>query len=138
MVANQSSIPSDAYVGGYDIHNQTLHVCRQMIGSSHHTGKANSLLGCVIPYDEKENFFDDKQTFEVLVAKNVQWVPRHGTDPVPGSALVVGQKQNNRVYVGRCLIPDSLVVGKIDNDFYYGFAKKEWNNCINHEVLICS
>lgn len=75
--------------------------------------------------------------FEVLVANNVEWVARHGTDPVPEEALIAGHKPNGQTYIGRCLVKNTLQVGKIDYHFYYGFEGKEWNNCVNHEVLVC-
>ena len=137
MVANQSTIPSDAFIGGYDIHNEALHVCRRIIDSTQHSGKANKLLGCVVPYRQKEYFFKDQHMFEVLVAKSVDWVARHGTDPLPEHTLVVGSKLEGNSYVGRCNVGGALVIGKIDYLLSNSLSGREWKDCNNHEVLVC-
>jgi len=79
-----------------------------------------------------------------LVGKNVEWVPRYGSDPLPHNAFVAGKKANgNNVYVGRCELHDpskgiSQVIGHVDYEFYYPFGLKENNNCRIHQVLVCN
>ncbi len=92
-------------------------------------------MGCVVTESGYENYITND--FEVLVANNVEWVARHGTEPLPENAFVAGTKPGANTYVGRCLIHGTEVVGKIDYNFYYGFLRREWKDCNNHEVLVC-
>ncbi len=83
------------------------------------------------------------ENYEVLVGKNVEWVPRHGGDPLPHNAYVSGKKANGQpVYIGRCDLHDSKgnseVVGKVDYWFYYTEANAEHQDCNNHQILVCN
>ena len=135
--ATQNTIPANAYIGGHDINGEPFAICRFQLNADLIAGKANQQLGCVLTYDGKEVYITNNSTFEVLVANDIQWVARHGTDPLPEYALVVGPKPGGLTYVGRCDIRGTQVVGKIDYNFYYGFSGLEWNDCNNHEVLVC-
>ena len=137
MKATQNTIPANALIAGHDIHGEPFTVCRHQQNSDLIAGKADKQLGCVLTYGTKEVYITNNESFEVLVAKNVEWVARHGTDPIPEHALVVGPKPGGNTYVGRCNIRGAQVVGKIDYDFYYGFSGREWKDCNNHEVLVC-
>ncbi|CAG2180071.1 unnamed protein product, partial [Oppiella nova] len=90
--ATQSTIPTTAYVAGYDADKTPLTVCRHKVDNDLIAGKADKNIGCVVTYGGKEVSVKEGQEFEVLVAQNVEWVPRHGEDPIPVGALVVGNK----------------------------------------------
>ena len=138
MKATQNTIPATALIGGHDVNGQPFAICRhQQNGTDLIAGKADKQLGCVLTFATKEIYITNNESFEVLVAKNVEWVARHGTDPIPEHALVAGTKPGGNTYVGRCNIRGTQVVGKIDYKFYYGFSGREWNDCSNHEVLVC-
>jgi len=104
-------------------------------------GKASKQIGCHLAYGGKE--VEIKDTYEVLVGKNVEWVPRHGTDPLPHNAYVSGKKSSGEpIYIGRCAIHDSKgdseVIGKVDYWFYYPYGSSEHSDCGNHEILVCN
>ena len=130
-------IPANALIGGNDINGQSLYICRHQQNSDLIPGKADKHLGCVVSYAGKEVFITKSESFEVLIAKGIEWVARHGTDPIPEHALVVGTTIHGNSYVGRCYVRGSQVVGKIDYNFFYGLSGKEFKNCTNHEVLVC-
>ena len=134
--AKKDSIPNDAYVAGRDIHGEPLRVCKIKINNNNEEviGKADNIVGCDSTFSGKEIQND---SFEVLVASNVEWVSRHGTDPLPEHALIGAEKPGAHIYIGRCNIKDSVQVGKIDYDLYYGFQGQEMKDCPNHEVLVC-
>ncbi|XP_054158995.1 lysosomal alpha-mannosidase-like [Oppia nitens] len=137
--AKQSSIPTDAYVAGYDVDKTPLNVCRYKYKDDMIAGKADKNLGCVLTYGGKEVYIENDQTFEVLIANNVQWVPRHGEDPIPEGALIVGTKgdPNAKTYIGRCFTHNAEIPGKVDYNFYYGFSGYEHKECSNHDILVC-
>ena len=137
MKANETSIPSDALIAGLDTKGSPLYICRYTINSVLIAGKLDKQLGCVLTSDGNEVIVKNK-TFEVLVTKNSVWVPRHGTDPIPESALVVGTKTNgSNTYVGRTMIDSTMVIGKIDYFFKYSLSGNEKTYYHNHEVLVC-
>ncbi|CAG2180315.1 unnamed protein product, partial [Oppiella nova] len=90
--ATQRTIPTGAYVPGYDVDQTPLNVCRYKLKEGLVAGKADKNVGCVVTSERKEVSVKEGQEFEVLVAQNVEWVPRHGEDPIPVGALVVGNK----------------------------------------------
>ena len=136
VTATQETIPKEAYVGGYDVNGEPFNICRHRVNFELVAGKADKQLGCVLTFSGKEVYATE--IFEVLVANNVEWVPRHGSDPMTEHAIVVGTKFDGlNTYVGRCFNHNSQLVGKIDGVFYYGFSGLEWYDCVNHEVLIC-
>ncbi len=140
MTSNQ--IPSDAIIGGFDIDKKPLYICRHKVESDLIPGKASAGIGCFIPFAGKEVNIQ-KENYEVLIGKNIEWVPRHGTDPLPHNSFLSGHKSKGEpVYIGRCFIHDSKgdseVVGKVDFYFYYPFATAEHSDCSNHEVLVCN
>ena len=100
-------------------------------------GKYSGSLHCHITYDGKDFEFNDSEV-EILTSttSNYQWVPRHGGDPIPDGAFVAGQTEHGiPLYVGRC--EKQGLVGKIDGYFYYSVDSKEYQNCIDHEILSC-
>jgi len=119
-----------------------LYICRHKVESDLIPGKANSKIGCHLSYGTKEVIIN-AESYEVLVGKNVEWVPRHGTDPLPHNAYVSGNKSNGQpIYIGRCLLHDSKgdteVIGKVDYWFYYPYGNSEHSDCGNHEILVCN
>ena len=136
MKASAKSIPSNGYVGGHDTNNEPLYICRHKVDNDLIAGKADKAIGCVVTNGGKEVYFRTEE-FELLVANNLEWVARHGTDPLPEHALVGGNKASVQTYIGRCQVKDTVTVGKIDYNFYYGFGLKELKDCTNHEVLVC-
>jgi len=112
--------------------NQTehhFHICRHEVKNSQNitqvsAGKVVKGLGCVLTIHGKEVDFRN-QSFEVLIANNGQWVQRHGTDPIPESALVVGSNGKSNTYIGRCFAHNSEIIGKIDYKFYYGSIQQK-------------
>ena len=133
--ARKDSIPKEALVAGRDLNDEILRVCRMKVGNNELVaGKADNTIGCVTSYAGREANAD---SFEVLVASNVEWVSRHGTDPLPEHALIISDKGSAHTYVGRCLVKDSVQIGKIDYGMYYGLGGKELKDCANHEVLVC-
>ncbi|CAG2116335.1 unnamed protein product, partial [Medioppia subpectinata] len=122
-------IPVDAYVAGYDESQSPLYVCRHTLNGVFIAGKANKHSGCVVTDAGEEVYIEG--VFEVLTARNVQWVPRHGEDPIPDGALLVGTNgaPNTNTYIGRCGTQNATIVGKIDYKFYYGFHGLEKNDC---------
>ncbi|CAG2170574.1 unnamed protein product, partial [Oppiella nova] len=137
--ATQTTIPTGAYVGGYDVDKTPLNVCRFKINNELIAGKADKLIGCVVTVSRKEHSVKGAEKFEVLVAKDAEWVPRHGEDPIPVGAILVGNKgkPNTNTYIGRCDRFGAEMVGKIDYNFYYGYKGDERNDCTNHEILVC-
>ncbi|XP_054159740.1 lysosomal alpha-mannosidase-like [Oppia nitens] len=138
--AKQSSIPTDAYVAGYDVDKTPLNVCRYKYKDDMIAGKADKNLGCVLTYGGKEVYIENDQTFEVLIANNVQWVPRHGEDPIPEGALIVGTKgdPNAKTYIGRCFTHNAEIPGKVDYNFYYSINGEVKTDCLNHYILVCN
>ena len=135
----QNNIPKNAYVGGHDLNGEPFNICRHKANNDLVAGKADKHLGCALTMSNKEVYIENNDEFEVFVANNVEWVPRHGTDPINEHALVVGTKEGGaKTYVGRCKHKTSVVVGKIDYNFYYGFSGVENKDCTNHEVLVCN
>ena len=137
MKATQNTIPKNAYVGGRDVHNEPLNICRHSIFNITIAGKADKEKGCALTFNGKQEFVDKNQEFEVLMTNNVEWVARHGTDPVPEHAVVAGAKTNGQTFIGRCFVDNSEQIGKIDYQFYYGLNGLEHKECVNHEVLVC-
>ena len=140
MKATQSTIPTGAYVAGYDADKTPLNVCRYKVKEGLVAGKADKNVGCVVTSEGKEFYVKEGQEFEVLVAQNVEWVPRHGEDPIPVGALVVGNKgqPNTDTYIGRCDTHSAEMVGKIDYKFYYGWQGSQKDDCLNHQILVCN
>ncbi|CAG2104066.1 unnamed protein product, partial [Medioppia subpectinata] len=138
--ASQSTIPANAYIAGSDTDKTPLTICRHKHNDDVIAGRADKVIGCVLTFGGREVTIKGTEEFEVLVADNVEWVPRHGEDPVPAGAVVVGNKghPNTDTYVGRCGTHGAELVGKIDYKFYYGYHGAEIADCINHEVLVCN
>ncbi|CAG2101230.1 unnamed protein product [Medioppia subpectinata] len=90
--ASQTTIPGNAYIAGYDIDKTALTICRHKHNGDLIAGRAHKVVGCVLTSGGSEVTIKRSHEFEVLVANDVEWVPRHGTDPVPTGALVVGNK----------------------------------------------
>ncbi len=83
------------------------------------------------------------ETFEVLVGNNIEWVPRHGTDPLPRNAFISGNKlRGDPIYIGRCALRDikgdSEIIVRIDDDFFYPYVWTQQLDCSYHEVLACN
>jgi hypothetical protein len=138
-----NKIPSDAIVGGFDVDKSPLYICRHNVESDLIPGKANEKMGCHLSFSGKEVEIKTTENYEVLVGKNVEWVPRHGTDPLPHNAFLSGHKSKGEpIYVGRCTLNDSRgeseVIGKIDYYFYYPYAGTENKGCSNQEILVCN
>ena len=132
--AKKDSIPKEALVAGRDLNDQPLRVCRMNVDNTNIVaGKADNLFGCDSSFAGKEIQSD---SFEVLVASNVEWVSRHGSDPITEHAMIVSDKGSAHTYVGRCLVGDSVQIGRIDQLMHYGLQGKELV-CANHEVLVC-
>ncbi|CAG2167749.1 unnamed protein product, partial [Oppiella nova] len=137
--ATQTTIPTGAYVAGYDVDKTPLNVCRFKVNNELIAGKADKNIGCVVTVSKKEQSVKGAEKFEVLVARDAEWVPRHGEDPIPIGALLVGNKgkPNTDTYIGRCDRFGAEMVGKIDYNFYYGYKGAERGDCTNHEILVC-
>lgn len=122
-------------MAGSDVNKEPLNICRHLVNNANLiAGKADKQNGCVSTFDGKEV---KNSEFEILVASNVEWVSRHGTDPMPEHSLVVGNGTSRQTFVGRCYVRNDLQIGKIDYNFFYGFGGKEYSDCQNHEVLVC-
>jgi hypothetical protein len=138
-----NKIPSDSIVGGFDVDKSPLYICRHSVESDLIPGKANEKIGCHLSFAGKEIEIKTTENYEVLVGKNVEWVPRHGTDPLPHNAFISGHNSKGEpIYIGRCAIIDSRgeseVIGKIDYYFYYSYATTEHKGCSNQEILVCN
>jgi len=120
-----------------------LFICRHKVESDLIPGKANSKIGCHLSYGTKEVIINN-ENYEVLVGKNVEWVPRYGTDPLPQNSFVAGKKPNgDDIYIGRCELHDSSkgdseVIGKVDYRFYYPYGMTEHSDCPIHQILVCN
>ena len=134
-------IPPNAIIGGFDIDKSPLYICRHTLNKDLIPGKANpKTIGCEI--SSGGSVHDFKDGYEILVGDNFDWVSRHGGDPIPSDAYPAGNDANGaHIYIGRCNTNrgsgDTTVIGKIHHWFYYGFGNKEYNDCDNHQVLIC-
>jgi hypothetical protein len=138
-----NKIPSDAIVGGFDVDKSPLYICRHNVESDLIPGKASEKMGCHLSFNGKEIAIKTTENYEVLVGKNVEWVPRHGTDPLPHNAFLSGHKSKGEpIYVGRCTLNDSKgeseVIGKIDYYFFYLNANTEHKGCSNQKILVCN
>jgi hypothetical protein len=135
-------MPTDAIVGGFDLDKKPLHICRYKVESGLIPGNANTQRGCSLAYGGNEVQIK-KETFEVLVGNNIEWVPRHGTDPLPRNAFICGYKsKGDPIYIGRCALHDikgdSKIIVTIDDDFFYPYVWTQQLDCTNHEVLVCN
>jgi hypothetical protein len=136
-----NEMPTNALVGGYEIDKSPLYICRHTYNGDLLPGKASHRLGCHVNYKRRE--YELKSDYQVLVGSNVDWVPRHGADPVPKNAFQGGNTASGiPLYIGRCLVRGSnyetLIPGKIHYWFYYPFAISERKDCDNHQVLVCN
>lgn len=134
-----NKLPSNAVQAGHEEDGRTaLFVCRHE-EVDNIPGKYNQAMGCHIGYDGKEwEFRDNKiEVLTVADARTVQWVPRHGGDPLPDNAYPAGSKKDGTpLYLGRCS-RHGLQVGKIDEYMYYSYGGKEVKDCLDHQVLVC-
>ena len=74
------------------------------------------------------------------LSNGYHWVPRHEGDSVSDQAFVAGYNDHHLpLYIGRCNGDNhGLVVGKIDEYFYYAFGgQREYKDCVDHEILTC-
>lgn len=140
-------LPAHSVVAGHESNGTPLYVCRHPNSEDLLPGKYSPTIHCRISNGGQEMIFSDEKV-EVLVdssgegegnslsGSNYQWVPRHGGDGVPDQAFVVGHAHGVPMYVGRCF-KDGLVVGKIDEYFYYAYGRKEHKDCVDHQILTC-
>ena len=143
-----NELPNNAVLAGNEADGRTpLYVCRQEKGGELIPGKYNSGIHCHLSYAGAELEYNDPDV-EILVTNpnenaNYQWVPRHGGDPFPDRAFVAGTKSNppgQPIYIGRCHTNKlGLIVGKIDEYFYYPYSGSEHKieDCLDHEILAC-
>lgn len=102
-------------------------------------------LKCHVSFAGKEIAFDDDGV-EILTGTEEEyiWSPRHGGDMIVPNAFVAGHNaQGSPIYSGRCDKAErGQVLGKIDPSggagyFYYPYAGSEYNDCSNHQILVC-
>lgn len=136
------NLPAHSVIAGHESNGSPLYVCRHPNSENLLPGKYSHTIHCRISNGGQEIIFNDEK-IEVLVDSNganssvsYQWVPRHGGDAVSDDAFVAGHAHGVPIYIGRCA-KDGLVVGKIDEYFYYAYGRKEHKDCVDHQILTC-
>lgn len=136
------NLPAHSVVSGHESNGSPLYICRHPNSKDLLPGKYSHSIHCRISNGGQEIIFNDEQ-IEILVDSNAvnssvnyQWVPRHGGDAVSDEAFVAGHAHGVPIYAGRCA-KDGLVVGKIDEYFYYAYGRKEHKDCVDHQILTC-
>lgn len=141
MTISGTQIPNNAIIIGYDIGKSAVYFCRHKVNDFLITGKLTATKSSCEIYHEGSHyqFFEG---YEILVGKNIDWVPVYGNDPVPENALNVGKDlKGNSIYIARCAV--NYGTQSQHNDIiYYKFSnphdgQQENENCFNHEILTC-
>ncbi|XP_054161157.1 lysosomal alpha-mannosidase-like [Oppia nitens] len=113
-VDQSSTIPTEAVTA--DINDTVVgNICRFEQNQRFIVGMVDKNQGCVATTttDGKEEQYvnnnDTVKPFQILIASYMQWVGRHGEDPIPDGALIVDDSVDkaNSAYIGRCLIHGS-------------------------------
>ncbi|XP_034830608.1 uncharacterized protein [Maniola hyperantus] len=103
-------LPKDALIGGFE--NEPIYIARSRHGRSLCPGKyVPSKKKAFVPWGHAEHA---KKHFEILCGYNALWV-KCKENFIPENALIAGSSEVNGedVYIGRAMVGDDLVVGKI-------------------------
>lgn len=137
--ASSGYLPPNSLVGGFDVDNQHLYICR----ADGVNGKFSKRPGvCRYPWRGNEV---ESNTYEILTNVHGVWVPV--TPPIfPTNQLMTSVSNGNPVYSCRVNFIDkdynrSLTIGKVDNgEAFIGYGQRELKcgkdlTCDNYEVF---
>ncbi|XP_045781217.1 uncharacterized protein LOC123878160 [Maniola jurtina] len=109
-VLDDRPLPKDALIGGFE--NEPIYIARSFHGRSLCPGKyVPSKKKAFVPWGHAEHA---KKNFEILCGYNALWV-KCKENFIPENAFIAGSSEvhGEDVYIGRAMIGDDLVVGKI-------------------------
>ncbi|XP_023949045.2 uncharacterized protein LOC112053741 [Bicyclus anynana] len=129
------NLPHDAMIGGYE--NEPTYIARAVHGRSLCPGKyVHSKKKAYVAWGHMEHA---KNVFEILCGFNGQWV-KCKNDLIPENVFQAGKSEvnNEDIYIGRAMIGDDLVVGKVHMLYktcYLPYKGKEVEKGI-YEILV--
>ena len=102
---------------------QDLVFCRVEYENTKTPGRYTPGVGCTITWNGQAKI---STTFEILTGKDFKYTGMKKGENPPENAI----KANKDIYMGRCVVADSMKIGKINyNNMYYADGNAERSDC---------